>query len=281
LERINPGLVVTSITPFGSYGPYKDFEATELVVQALSGVMSGIGRPEKEPLEIGVPLSMFFAGLSAAAGTLLANYHEQMTGVGQLVEICMMESFLTSTNVARIVPAEFGGAITKRQYGGIPGPVKCKDGYIGLNALTHAHWETLAGWLGAPELLESPIFTDLAARMQHGAEIRAIFGEKVKDREKEELFREGQSLRLPVAPVANVEDILGYDHLQERDFFIQVEHPVLGKVTQPGRPFLMSDTPWAIETPAPLLGEANDPVYSGLLSYSQQDMVKLRQQGVI
>lgn len=282
LERLNPGLVMTSITPFGSYGPYKDFKADELIIQALSGVMSGLGRPDKEPLAIGVPLSMLFAGLSAAVGSLLANYHKQMTGVGQLVEINMTEAFLMSTNLTRFLPAEFGATIPGRtDWGGILGSIECKDGYVGLNPLTHAHWETFAHWLGLPELLEMPIFTDLAARLQHRAEIRAMFREKVKDREREELFREGQTLRVPVSPIATVEDILGYDHFRERDFFIQVEHPILGKVTQPGRPFLMSDAAWAVRSPAPLLGEANGLVYSGLLGYSQQDIVKLRQQGVI
>ncbi len=282
LETINPALVVTSITPFGSEGPYKDFKANEMIVQALSGIMGAIGRLPREPVQIGVPLAMLSAGLSAAAGALLATFHRQMTGAGQLVEVSMLEAIVTASNFSRVVPPEFGGALLPRQDGGgILGPVECKDGYIGLNALTHAHWETLANWLGIPGLLQDPMFTDLRTRFASSARIRAMFGEKVKDQEKDELFREGQALRVPVAPVASVEDILGYGHFRERDFFVQVEHPVLGEVTQPGRPFIMSDTPWAIESPAPLLGEANDQVYSGLLSYSQEDMAGFRREGVI
>lgn len=281
LEKINPGLVVTSITPFGSYGPYAAYKANELVVQALSGVMATTGKPDREPIEIGVPLSMVFGGLSGAAGSILATYHRQLTGEGQLVEIATLEALINSTNNSRVMMLEFGGMMYKRNGPGFPGAVQCKDGYVGLNALTHAHWEILATWLGVPDLLTNPIFTDLRARMEHANEIREMFREKVKDREKVELFHEGQALRAPTAPVATVEDTLQYEHLQERGFFIKVSHPVMGDVLQPGRPFVLEKTPWEVRSSAPLLGEANDMVYSERLGYSQKDILALRQQGII
>lgn len=100
-------------------------------------------------------------------------------------------------------------------------------------------------------------------------------------RNKEQILTEGMDWRVPVAIVNNTEDLLNSPQYQAGDYFVEVEHPVLGKVIQPGAPFKMARTPWQIKRPAPVLGEHNIEVYGQLLGYEKRDLVTLRQAGII
>ncbi len=95
------------------------------------------------------------------------------------------------------------------------------------------------------------------------------------------LFHGAQELRVPIVPVATMEDIRNFEQLKAREYFVEIEHPVTGRLTYPGAPFKMGETPWQIRCPAPLLGEHNEEILSGRLSYTKEDIVRLREQGVI
>ena len=102
-----------------------------------------------------------------------------------------------------------------------------------------------------------------------------------KDRTKEEIFHAAQEWRFPWTLVQTPEEIVKCPQLESRDFFIEIEHPKTGKVKYPGALCKMSETPWQAKSPAPLLGQHNEDVYCGKLGYSKEDLVRLREQGVI
>ena len=283
LEKINPRLVMTSISNFGQSGPYRDYKATEIVADAMGGWMSIIGHPEREPLKPGGNQAQFVAGLFGALGAMTAFYGQEMTGIGQHVDISIMEAVLyIQMNITQNY--SYHERITQRLGNVVlppPGSIlPCRDGYIGAIAVTNEQWQILCRWMGMPELIDDPRFLTRLDRAEHIDEINAILISWLVEHKQEELFREAQKRRLPFAIPASTEMLLKSKHLKERDYFVEVEHPATGKIRYPGAPFKMGGLSYELNR-APLLGEHNEEVYCRGLGYSKSDLVRLREQGII
>jgi len=283
LERTNPHLVMTSISNFGQSGPYRDYKATEIVADAMGGWMAIIGDPEREPLKPGGYQAQFVAGLFGAVGTMTAFYGQEMTGIGQHVDISIMDAVLyIQMNITSMY--SYNKQIRKRIGNRVwppPGSIlPCKDGYIGAIAVTTQQWKTLCLWIGMPELTEDPRFLTVVDRAEHADELDAILIPWLVEHEQEELLGEAQKRRLPFAVPASTKMLLESQHLKERDYFVEVEHPATGKVCYPGAQFKMDDLPYELKR-APLLSEHNEEVYCRRLGYTKSDLVKLREQGII
>lgn len=283
LERISARLVMTSISNFGQSGPYRDYKATEIVADAMGGWMAIIGDPEREPLKPGGYQAQFVAGLFGAVGTTTALYGQEMTGIGQHVDISLMDAVLY-IQMGITSRYSYSEHITRRAGNRVwppPGSIlPCKDGYIGAIAVTTEQWATLCHWMGMPALIEDPRFVTVADRVEHIDELDAILISWLVEHEQEDLFREAQKRALPFAVPATTKMLLESRHLQERDYFVEVDHPVTGRVPYPGAQFKMGDLPYELER-APLLGEHNEEVYCHRLGYSKSDLVRLREQGII
>ena len=163
----------------------------------------------------------------------------------------------------------------------IPGIEQCKDGYIAVYVLTQPHWVSLCGMMGIQDLAEHPDYTRLASRLAHRQELRNRMRPWLMERTKEEILNEGQAWRIPVAMVYSTKDMLESPQYQARDYFAEIDQPASPRVTQPGTTLKMSETPWQIRRPAPILGEHNEEVYRKFLGYERDDVVRLRQAGII
>lgn len=283
LEKLNPRLVMTSISNFGQSGPYRDYRATEIVADAMGGWSTIIGHPDREPLKPGGNQAQFVAGLFGAVGTMAAYYSQELTGIGQHLDISIMEAVLyIQMNITSVYSYE--GLIRKRvgnRVGPYPsGILPCKDGYIGAITVTAEKWPVLCNWMGMPELINDPRFLTPADRALNIDELDAIMISWLVEHEAEELFREAQKRRLPFGIPASTKMLLESRHLQARGYFVEVDHPMTGKVKYPGAQVKMGNLPYELKR-APLLGEHNEEVYCGQLGYSKNDLVKLREQGVI
>lgn len=283
LEEINPRLVMTSITNFGQSGTYRDYRATELVVDAMGGWSAIIGQPDREPLKPGGNQAQFVAGLLGAIGTLTAFYAQEMTGIGQYLDISIMDTVLyIQMNITSMY--SYNGMIRKRNGNRVwppPGTIlPCKDGYIGAIAVTTQQWESLCHWMEMPELIDDPRFRTNADRALNADELDAILISWLGEHSEDELQQEGQKRRLPFAIPASTKRLLESQHLREREFFIDVDHPVVGRVTYPGAQFKLDNLPYNLK-PAPLLGEHNEEIYCGRLDYSRKDIMRLQEEGVI
>lgn len=285
LEKINPCLVMTSISNFGQTGPYRDFKATEIVEDGMGGWSMIIGHPDREPLKPGGSQSQFVSGLFGAIGTVSAHWGKLMSGIGQHVDVSIMEAVqyiqmnLTSTY------SYTEGMFTIKRRGNRVGPypggiLPCRDGYIGAITVTAEKWPILCEWMGMPELINDPRFKTAADRAMNIDELDAVMISWLVEHDQEELYREGQRRGLPFGLPCSSKMLLESPHLKARGYFVEVDHPMTGKVTYPGAQVKMGETPYNLKR-APLLGEHNEEIYCGRLGFSQDDLVRLREQGVI
>jgi crotonobetainyl-CoA:carnitine CoA-transferase CaiB-like acyl-CoA transferase len=238
------------------------------------------GEPGREPLKLPLSQAELQAGLNAAVAILCAIYYRDATGEGQYIDISVQEA------VASILE----GAISAYSYSGVvlnrtgarhrfkcPSTImKAKDGYVHIES--NAYWDQFAAMVDVPELLQPRLASIF--RYRYADEVEEAIKPWVESRTAEEIFTEGQKWRMPVAKVMGIEELTSDPQYVARDFFQNIDHPQAGRLTYPGAPFKMSATPATI-TRAPLLGEHNDEIYSGLLKLSRKKMAELKERNVI
>ena len=282
LEELNPGLVLTSITPFGQYGPYSRYEGEEIVSYALGAIMSISGTRDRAPLKHGGLQAQYEAGLNAAAATSMALFLQGMTGEGQHLDISTTEC-VGSTMIANQTLYSFTGAIQTRRNptGSAFGhPMPCADGWIVAQTGAGADWNEMARFFDRPQLLE-PQFVEQARSAEYDRELDAVLLDAVKDRERRELFRTASEMRMLLGLVQTPEDLIHCPQLNAREFFREVDHPVMGKLMVPAVLFNLSLTPYQLRLPAPLLGQHTVLVYRDCMGYGAADLVRLRQLDII
>ena len=284
-----PRLVVTSITPFGQTGPYKDYAGYDINVQAAGGISIGIGMPNRPPLAIPLSQGDFMAGLAGAASTLVAILAREGTGKGQWVDVAGSQVLAVLISFAYFLPNFIyrGVAGTRKgRRGGeayFPNTIMpCKDGFVCLYPLQMPQYLRFLEMIGSPDWQENNRYRDRRAMAeQYPEEAEALIAPWFLERTKEEIFSVCMEHKVPCAPVRTIEEVVDDPHLNQRGFFVEIDHPTAGKLTHPGSPFRLSRTPGEIGDPAPLLGQHNQEVYCGRLGLSQVDLVRLRMAGII
>jgi len=281
VEAINPALVMTSISPFGQTGPYKDYTGGDLIEQAMGGWMYAGGTVDQGPLKPGGSLSDYVGGLSGAVATMTAVLARKGGKVGQHVDVSIQESMIGIQGYLLLAQSYRGLTLPRM---GSPFPftiLPCSNGYIGVNILTHGQWTLLCQYMGVPELLDNPNYQDGMSRLFCGKEITDVLRPRLMEKTKEELFYEGQSWRIPFCLIPTTEELLGFEQHKEREYFVEADYPKTGKVTQPGAPFKMTATPWQMKCPAPLLGQHNEEVYGAYCGLGKEDLVRLCREGIV
>jgi crotonobetainyl-CoA:carnitine CoA-transferase CaiB-like acyl-CoA transferase len=276
LASINSGLVMTSISNFGQTGPYRDYRAEEMIILAMGGFMYIGGDPEREPLRLGFAASQYMGGLAGFSGTLAALYYAEQTGNGQQVDISLMECIAASHFQVTELYA-YTGLVLNRNRTMFVFP--CKDGVVQLGLQPH-HWPRLTQMLGMTDLTNDARFKTTENRRVHADELETIIMPWMLERTMEEIYNAGQSLGLPIGYAASSQDLFNSPQYKARGFFVDIDHPRAGKLTYPGTPLRMGDLPWQHER-APLLGEHNAEIYCGRLGYTREELVKLKESGII
>jgi len=283
LARENPALIMVSITPFGQTGPYSAYESEEIVTYALSGVMSISGTSDREPLKHGGMQSQYEGGLNGAAAALTALYARDLNGEGQQVDVSLQD-VVTSTLVIHQPFYSWGGAVQGRRNpdGGSSGQVqRCKDGYFIWQAGGGAEWKDIAEFFGSEELKEER-FSTADGRIIHEKDLDRLVLEATKDRTMEELFRTAsEKYHMLFGIVQEPKDLAQCEHLKARDFYQEVDHPVIGRIKVPFRLWNMSEGAARYQRPSPLLGQHNVEVYRDELGLDAGAMAALGARGVI
>lgn len=286
LKEINPRLIMTSITPFGQSGPYRDYKAYPLNVFQFGGegylTPGGVENTGRPPLKVGRFLSEYDSGLSAAIAILAALYWRGESGSGQRIDISKQESLMALNRMDMVRSANEGEVITRAKQG-VPygGALPCRDGYTVFITWESVQWDRLVAFMGNPEWANDDKFKDYAGRYQHGELLNALLTEWLVNHPKEELYHEGQAAGVPFAMVYTSKDLVDSEHLKARGFFVEIDHPRTGKVKYPSAPYKFSETPWQVKRPAPLLGEHNEEVFVRWLGHPREEMAKLGPAGVI
>ena len=282
LAQVNSGLIMTSITPFGQDGPYSQYQGEEIVSYAMGMVMSISGVQGREPLKHGGFQAQYEGGLNGAAATSMAIFLQENIGQGQHIDVSVTECAASTMMATQSMYPFMGGTnIRRRPTGGMFGhPMPCADGWIISQAGGGASWESIAGFFEAPEMLE-PRFSDQAGRTRHGDELDQIILNAIKDRGKWDLFAKAAQARMLFGLVQTPSELAECPQLESRDFYREVEHPVIGKIKVPAVLFNLSLTPYALTGPAPTLGQHNREIYVDGLGYTQEELCRLRQLNVI
>ncbi len=286
LRAVNPRLIVTSITPFGQTGPYKDFKARELnsFHAGGEGYLLPIQSPDlaREPLMSGGIQAGCICGLGAACATLAAAYHMRATGIGQHIDLSKQDMLMTMAllEIAMVANVDVVRNRLARPLL-MPLPMQCRDGYIHVSALTDREWNDLVKFMGSPAWAQDERYALWLSRHHHGDEITPRVEEFMQQYDKEDLFHSLQREALAAAPVNTAEDLVKSPQMEARGFFKAVDHPEAGRLTYPTAAYSFSETPWQARHAAPLLGEHNEPIYCERLGYTKDDLVKLRESGCI
>lgn len=275
LQHRFPRLVIADVTSFGLSGPYAEYLGGELVAYALSGYMILTGAPDREPIKSYGSLVEYEAGAHAALGTLAALFARERDGRGQLVDVSAMEagtfmlggveqSAYFHHRVVRRNGTRLLGFAPQHSY---PSTIRpCKDGYVHAHS-NNRHLDLLGALIPNPRLREPEL---LATMMGHADEIDAIMDAWLADKDRVEVVRQAQELRLPFTEVMAPGEVMADPHHRERGSFVTINHPAAGPILQPGAPFLMSATPWRSE-PAPLLGHHGEQVLGEACSGAEPD----------
>ena len=284
LRGLNPALVMVSISNFGQTGPYRDYRATDIVEYALGGLMYIFGHYDREPLKHALHQAQFKTGTNAASAALMALYHQRTTGQGQHVYMSIQESIASGLRDV-VNNYTYTGAVRRRQpnhSGDLTRLRATTDGYVLPNPGIGArdNWQAVVDFLGVPELADEK-FSSASARLINAEELGKILDDYFSTQNKADIFYAAHQRRFIYGVIQSPEEVLADPQFQARGYFVNIEHPVVGTVTYPGPPFLMTGTPWRARSPAPTLGQHNQEVLGGLLSYSESDMSRLRALEVI
>lgn len=290
LKAVNPRLIVTSISNFGQTGPYRDMLGSEVVIYALGGPMNVMGLPDREPLKLGGNHAQYQAGNSAAYATLAAWYGREYGGTpGQYLDVSIMETQAESINFRKIYLTSYqyrgerGSRAPVTALGFPSGFYPCADGYVTVNGGAQ-FWPRTAKMLGHPEWVNHEVYGfpngqfNPDAREQFEAEVWLPW---VLSRTKVEVMEECQRYGILCGAIMTVEDGITSAHYRERGFWIDVEHPIAGTVTQPGPQFIMEKTPRSLPEPAPLLGEHTSEILVERLGYTPQQVADFAAAGIV
>jgi len=286
LKTLNPSLVFTSVTVFGQTGPYKGYKGSDLIGWQMGGIgyvtPRWAGTAEQEPLRV-MQMADFMTGLAAATATMTALHVQRHTGKGQQVDISQWEA-LVRLNPQNMFWWPYEGVSETRVSKSFAGPqnfFRCKDGWVYIHAEEPHHWKTFVEIMGNPEWASAELFEVATSRAEHWESLQPLIEDWAKDHTKAEIFEAAKEKGIPLAPSNSIEEVINNQHLRERQFFTEVEHPATGKLTYPGAPFKCSSISWGIRRPAPTLGQHNEGIYCQKLGYSRKELVQLYQEGII
>ncbi len=285
LRQINPRLVMTSISGFGQYGPYKDRQALDMVIQAMSGIMDQTGFPDGPPVKAGPVIADITAGIYGALGTMLALFARERTGRGQYVDVAMLDSAFTFLEnfptIYLLQGKETRRAGNSRPMSAPSNAYQARDGYVFISANSDSLFQRLMNLVGRPEMVTDPRYADAYLRKQREVELDRVIARWVIERTVSEAMRELDRAFIPNGPVNTIAQIATDPHIRARGMVVEVEHPAIGRLPLVGTPLKMSETPGEVRLPPPLLGQYNEEVYAGLLNIPERELISLKQEGVI
>jgi crotonobetainyl-CoA:carnitine CoA-transferase CaiB-like acyl-CoA transferase len=251
----------------------------------MSGLMSITGYPDRPPTRVGTSLGDVATAVHAAFAMMVALWNREKTGVGQYIDVSMQETMVSILEGA-VVRWTIGKELltptgSHNQQDAPLGAYRCKDGYIIIATVGDEHWQRLCRAMGKPEWAADPKYRTKRQRWEK----KYVLAEEIEKWTAHYTVKEvGEFLdreRVANSPILNIQQVADDPHLNARGYFVEVEHPIIGKAKIPGIPFQLSETPGEVERPSPLVGEHNELILGKYLGISRVEIEKLREEGVI
>lgn len=285
LKKINPKIIYASGSGFGQYGPLSNRPCYDIVAQSMGGMVNLTGFPEGPPTKVGPSVADNVTGIYLCVGVLMALYNREKTGIGQTVDVAMLDTIFTLLENSIIVNT-MTGVIPERQ-GNIDPSIapfdiyEVQDGYVAVGVGNDKLWAKFCNLMDKPELINDERFRTNDLRCQNYLpDLKNIIVDWIKVKYKKELEEVFDKAGIPCGPVLNMKEAIEHPHIKAREMMVNIEHPTIGKMYFQGVPIKLSQTPGSVETPAPLLGQHNAEVLKKF-GVDEEELKELKEQGVI
>lgn len=286
LKEINPRLIYGALSGFGSYGPYSQRPGYDIVSQGMGGLMSVTGAKGGEPTRSGNAMGDILGGMNLVIGVLMAVNARNMTGVGQRIDVSLVDSVVASLENAYIryfksgeIPVRNGNA-----YASIApyDTYRAKDGRVIIACGNQKLYEKLCNEvLDMAWMITDERFLNVPLRVANNEIQKQYIEEWTMQYTVDEIVEKVLAKGIPAAPIFNVKQITEDEHIAKaREMFIEIDHPVIGKMKVNGSPIKLMDMMPRINCPAPTLGQHNEEILEGL-GYTAEQVEDFKKRGVI
>ncbi len=264
LKALNPRLIYAASSGFGSTGPYRDYPAMDLTIQAMSGVMATTGFPDRPPVKAGPALCDFFAGVHLYGAITTALYTREKTGVAHRVEVAMQDAVYASLSSSLGMhwamqgnpdapPPRTGnrhGGLAESPYNVYP----TSDGWIAIICVGDPHWRAMTTAMGQPALADDPRFTSLKLRVDNMDAVDAVVSAWTRTQPKQAVFELLMTHSVPCAPVRDLDEVVNDPNMHARGALQWQDHPEYGRIVVPHSPLRFAGVPLKPLVPSRGLG---------------------------
>ena len=285
VEKINPRIVMASISGYGQIGEYADRACFDPIAQAISGMESVTGPTNGEPIRCAASIADIMAGQNALIGILAALRYRDETGKGQYIDCSLVDACIVALASLNQIYNSTGKVPTRRGNtfeATAPGNTyKTKDGIISISAGQTREWPKFAKAIGHEEWITDERFVTVDRRVTNRILLDNLIEQETLKYNTNEILDILLKEALPVAPILSIKDVVENNHFANvRKMFVDVEHPQLGKVKITGQGIKMTKTNPYVRSCSPLLGQDNIEVLTKL-GYSKDDIEKFKNNGII
>lgn len=288
LHKINPRLIYGASSGYGKDGPYRNYPAMDLVVQAMGGIINSTGFPDGPPVKSGAALCDFSAGIHLYGAIVTALYQRERTGKGAVVEVSMQDAIYSSLASNLGMTHARGDAAPERtgnRHGGLGispyNAYETKDGWVVLNCPGDHHFRAILDAMGRPDLKEDPRFISRGARVQNFTDVDELIESWTKTKTKDEVAEVMLDASVPCAPVRNLHEVMHDRNMHSRGSLQWIDHPEMGRIVVPHTPLSFEGLPRCKLQPSLPLGGSNGEVYGDWLGHSEEELASLKEEGVI
>lgn len=288
LRKLNPRLVYAQGSGYGLSGPNRDKPAMDLTVQAMTGVMSITGFPDRPPVKAGPAVCDFLGGVHLYAALVTALFDRERTGQGRLVEVAMQEAVYPALSSSLGLWYSTGGGVPPRTGNMHGGLAECpynvypaRDGHIAIICVGETHWQSLLAAMDREDLAAEPRFATLKQRVANMAEVDALVSTFTSGFSREALYKLLVRHRVPCAPVRDLGEVVEDEHMHVRGALQWVDHPALGRVVLPHSALRFDGSAQLPIDPTGDIGRDTEAVMGEWLGLSAEKLGQLKSRGVI